>query len=163
MKKPNKRKNLKSKMNRKERGGMADLQRWTKKQEEALAMAYVHCSVNKEKGNQQKSEGFWKKILARYNATVGGSSWTVHQVRPKWKAMQGKLNLFNDFWHQADHLRSSGSDDAHVMKQTLKDYQKNKGGFPHIEAWEVVRKHEKWAPVPLLGEESGSSGQKESH
>ncbi|MFS7998389.1 hypothetical protein Hanom_Chr12g01153281 [Helianthus anomalus] len=32
--------------------------------------------------------------------------------------------------------------------------------FHHIEAWEVVRKHEKWAPVPLLGEESGSSRQK---
>ncbi|XP_022041024.1 glutathione S-transferase T3-like [Helianthus annuus] len=143
------------------KGGKADRQNWTKKQEEALAKAYVHCSLNKTKGNQQKLDGFWKKVLEHYNATVGGSTQTVHQVRSKWKPMQGKLNLFNGFWHQADRLRHNGSDDTYVRKQALKDYQKrHRGGFPHVEAWEVVRKHEKKVPIPLLGEDSSSSGGK---
>ncbi|MFS7997469.1 hypothetical protein Hanom_Chr12g01142161 [Helianthus anomalus] len=44
------------------KGGNAECQTWTKKQEEALAKAWVHFSVNKKQGNQQKSEGFWIKL-----------------------------------------------------------------------------------------------------
>ncbi|MFS8016404.1 hypothetical protein Hanom_Chr15g01368311 [Helianthus anomalus] len=33
-------------------------------------------------------------------------------------------------------------------------------GFQHVEAWEVVRKHDKWAQVPLLGEEGEGSAHK---
>ncbi|MFS7916808.1 hypothetical protein Hanom_Chr03g00181721 [Helianthus anomalus] len=47
------------------------------------------------------------------------------------------------------------------MNRALKDFQsKYPSGFHLVEAWEVVNKHDKWTPVPLLGEDSGSSGQK---
>ncbi|KAM0016612.1 hypothetical protein Hdeb2414_s0028g00698641 [Helianthus debilis subsp. tardiflorus] len=75
--------------------------------------------------------------------------------------MQTKINTFNGLYHQADRLCPSGSDDAYVMKQALKDYKsKEKIEFAHVAAWEVVRTNQKWSPVPLLNEESSGSGLK---
>ncbi|XP_035830833.1 glutathione S-transferase T3-like [Helianthus annuus] len=141
----------------KQKGVKAERQTWTKKHEEALAKAWVHCSLNKKQGNQQKRDSFWKKVLDHYNETVGGSTRTVHQVRSKWMPMLTKINNFNGLWHQADRIRGSGCSDVDVMNRALSDFKpKYPSGFQHIEAWEVVRKHDKWAPVPLLGEDSGS-------
>ncbi|KAM0039926.1 putative transcription factor MYB family [Helianthus debilis subsp. tardiflorus] len=123
-----------------ERRGKVKRENWTPKQEEALAKAYVHCTLNKKKRNQQKAGGFWKKTLNHFNQTVGESRRTHHQVRSKWLAMQTKLNTFNGLYQQADHLCPSGSNDAFVMKQALKDYKSKEGyDFAHIAAWEVVR------------------------
>ncbi|XP_035838174.1 uncharacterized protein LOC118485812 [Helianthus annuus] len=144
-----------------ERKGKAKRETWTPRQEEALAKAFVYCTLNKKKGNQQKADGFWKKVLNHYNETVGGSNRTHHQVRSKWMTIQTKINTFNGLYHQADRLRPSGSDDAYVMKQALKDYKsKEKIDFAHIAAWEIVRTNQKWSPVPLLNEESSGSGLK---
>ncbi|KAJ0532550.1 hypothetical protein HanIR_Chr09g0398121 [Helianthus annuus] len=127
--------------------------RWSvkvgRKKRPALVKAWVHCSINIKKGNQQKSDNFWGKVLALYNTKVG-STRTIHQVRSKWTPMLTKSNHFNSLWHQADRIRCSGCNDVDVMKRALKD----------VEACEVVQKHEKWAKVPLLGEENDSSGQK---
>ncbi|KAJ0873256.1 hypothetical protein HanPSC8_Chr11g0450571 [Helianthus annuus] len=60
-----------------------------------------------------------------------------------------------------DRTRESGCSDLNVMKIALKDFQDRfPSGFQHVEAWEVVRKHDKWAQVPLLGEEGEGSAQK---
>ncbi|KAF5779962.1 putative glutathione transferase transcription factor MYB family [Helianthus annuus] len=145
------------------RGKKAKMERqnWTKYQEEALAKAWVHCSTNKNKGNQQTRDGFWRRILDHYNATVGGSNRTVHQVRSKWNPMMTKINFFNGLYQQADRTRESGCSDLNVMKIALKDFQdRYPSGFQHIEAWEVIRKHDKWAQVPLSGEEGEGSAQK---
>ncbi|KAJ0575777.1 putative glutathione transferase [Helianthus annuus] len=136
-------------------------QSWSKYQEEALAKAWVHCSTDKKKGNQQTRDCFWPKILDHYNATVGGSNRTVHQVRSKWIPMMTKINYFNGLYQQADRTRESGCNDLNVMKIALKDFQnKYSSGFQHVEAWEVVRKHDKWAQIPLLGEEGEGLAQK---
>ncbi|MFS8022608.1 putative glutathione transferase transcription factor MYB family [Helianthus anomalus] len=135
------------------RGKKAKMERqsWSKYQEESLAKAWVHFSTDKNKGNQQTRDGFWRKILDYYNATVGGRNRTVHQVRSKWTPMMTKINHFNGLYQQADRTRESGCDDLNVMKIALKDFQnKYPSGFQHVEAWEVVRKHDKWAQVPLL-------------
>ncbi|KAM0072881.1 putative glutathione transferase [Helianthus debilis subsp. tardiflorus] len=127
-----------------ERKGKVKRESWSPRQEEALAKAFVHCTLNKKKGNQQKKDGFWKKVLNHFNETVGGSNQTHHQVRSKWMTMQTKINTFNGLYHQADRLRPSGSDDAYVMKQALKDYKsKEKIEFAHVAVWEVVRTNQK--------------------
>ncbi|KAM0011064.1 putative glutathione transferase transcription factor MYB family [Helianthus debilis subsp. tardiflorus] len=144
-----------------ERKGKAKRETWTPRQEEALVEAFVHCTLNKKKDNQQKADGFWKKVLNHYNQTVGGSKRIHHQVRSKWMTMQTKSNTFNGLYHQADHLRPSGSDNAFVMRKALKNYNsKEKIDFGHIAAWEIVRSNQKWLPVHLLGEESSGSSQK---
>ncbi|KAJ0440262.1 putative glutathione transferase [Helianthus annuus] len=136
-------------------------EKWTKVQEEALAKAWVHCSTNKKKGNQQNRDSFWRKILEHFNATVGGSNRTVHQVRSKWNPMKAKINFFNGLYQQADRTRGSGCKDLDVMKVALTEFKERfPNGFQHVEAWEVVRKHDKWAQVPLLGEEGEGSAHK---
>ncbi|KAM0004038.1 hypothetical protein Hdeb2414_s0257g00850021 [Helianthus debilis subsp. tardiflorus] len=42
--------------------GKMKSQNWTKVQEEALAKAWVHCSTNTKKGNQQNSDSFCVKF-----------------------------------------------------------------------------------------------------
>ncbi|KAM0047205.1 hypothetical protein Hdeb2414_s0009g00325701 [Helianthus debilis subsp. tardiflorus] len=65
-----------------------------------------------------------------------------------------------DGWFK-DRTRGSGCSDVNVMKVALKEFKdKYPNGFQHVEAWEVVRKHDKWAQVPLLGEEGEGSAQK---
>ncbi|KAM0009931.1 putative glutathione transferase [Helianthus debilis subsp. tardiflorus] len=136
-------------------------EKWTKVQEEVLAKAWVHCSTNKKKGNQQNRHSFWRKILDHFNATVGGSNWTVHQVRSKWNPMMTKINFFNGLYQQADRTRGSGCKDLDLMKVAFKEFKARfPNGFQRVEAWEVVRKHDKWAQVPLLGEEGEGSAHK---
>ncbi|KAF5793161.1 hypothetical protein HanXRQr2_Chr09g0414351 [Helianthus annuus] len=60
-----------------------------------------------------------------------------------------------------DRTRASGCKDLDVMKVALKEFKERfPSGFQHIEAWEVVRRHEKWAQVPLMGEEGEGSAPK---
>ncbi|KAJ0457442.1 hypothetical protein HanIR_Chr15g0773791 [Helianthus annuus] len=49
----------------KQKGVKAERQTWAKTHEEALAKAWVHCSLNKKKGNAQKGDSFWKKKSSR--------------------------------------------------------------------------------------------------
>ncbi|KAF5815953.1 hypothetical protein HanXRQr2_Chr03g0128941 [Helianthus annuus] len=73
--------------------------------------------------------------------------------------MMTKINFFNGLYQQADRIRGSGCSDLNVMKVALKEFKdKYPSGFQHVEAWEVLRKHYKWAQVPLLGEE-GEGGE----
>ncbi|KAJ0665979.1 putative glutathione transferase transcription factor MYB family [Helianthus annuus] len=119
--------------------GKMKSQNWIKVQEEALAKAWVHCSTNKKKGNQQNRDSFWRKILDHFNATVGGSNRTVHQVRSKWNPMLTKINFFNGLYQQADRTRGSGCKDLDVMKVALKEFKERfPNGFQHVEVWEVV-------------------------
>ena len=48
------------------------------------------------------------------------------------------------------------------MKNALADYGKNIKGktFSHIEAWEIVRKADKWLEQPCVGQASSSNSDK---
>ncbi|KAJ0495497.1 hypothetical protein HanOQP8_Chr12g0464251 [Helianthus annuus] len=75
--------------------------------------------------------------------------------------MMAKINFFNGLYQQADRTRGSGCKDLDVMKVALTEFKDRfPNGFQHVEAWEVVRRHEKWAQVPLLGEEGEGSAHK---
>ncbi|KAK1406949.1 hypothetical protein QVD17_38559 [Tagetes erecta] len=60
--------------------GRAERQIWTPNQEENLAKAWVHISVDKKVGNQQPRDGFWKRVLKHYTTLEGGSTRTHHQL-----------------------------------------------------------------------------------
>ncbi|MFS7990631.1 hypothetical protein Hanom_Chr11g01061181 [Helianthus anomalus] len=75
--------------------------------------------------------------------------------------MMTKINFFNGLYQQADRTRGSGCKDLDVMKVALKEFKDRfPNGFQHVKAWEVFRRHEKWAQVPLLGEEGEGSAHK---
>ena len=56
---------------------------WTPAETQAIVAAYVNCTTNSIKGNQQKSETFWTEVQR-----VSGSD------RP-WKSIKEKVNDLN--------------------------------------------------------------------
>ena len=74
---------------------------WPPEQEAALAKAWVQISESKKYGNEQKSDGFWKRVLEHYANTMGSTSRTVHGLATKWKTMNAAMGLFNGVYIQA--------------------------------------------------------------
>jgi hypothetical protein len=48
------------------------------------------------------------------------------------------------------------------MKNAMVDYKRKTKGktFGHIEAWEIVRKYDKWFEQPIVGQTSSSNSEK---
>ncbi|KAL8246144.1 hypothetical protein R6Q59_007360 [Mikania micrantha] len=74
-----------------------------------------------------------------------------------------RLELRNEemecFYQQASMNRKSGEGDGHVLKKAMKDYKsvvKSKG-FPHMQAWELVRYNSLWCDIPPVGCQSQST------
>lgn len=50
-------------------------------------------------------------------------------------------------------MRKSGCNDLKLTQNALNKFQKiYKGGFKHVDAWEVIKKHDKREQIPLMGE-----------
>ncbi|KAK1420151.1 hypothetical protein QVD17_21515 [Tagetes erecta] len=89
--------------------GRAERQIWTPNQEENLAKAWVHISVDKKVGNQQPRDGFWKRVLEHYATLEGGSTRTHHQLNSKWTSLNTKLAAFNSTYINAMRLQAAAS------------------------------------------------------
>ncbi|KAK1436789.1 hypothetical protein QVD17_02572 [Tagetes erecta] len=89
--------------------GRAERQIWTPNQEENLAKAWVHISVDKKVGNQQPRDGFWKRVLKHYATLEGGSTRTHHQLNSKWTSLNTKLAAFNSTYINA-HIEMISSE-----------------------------------------------------
>ena len=48
------------------------------------------------------------------------------------------------------------------MKNAMADFKKRTGkNFGHIEAWDIVRKYDKWSEQPIVGQTSSSTSEKQ--
>ncbi|KAK1421017.1 hypothetical protein QVD17_23055 [Tagetes erecta] len=141
--------------------GRAERQIWTPNQEENLAKAWVHISVDKKVGNQQPRDGFWKRVLKHYATLEGGSTRTHHQLNSKWTSLNTKLAAFNSTYINAARVIGSGGSDKDVLMKALSDYQtRYKTHFSHIKAWDIVKTQPKWLEQPMLDQISSSSSRK---
>ncbi|XP_023750223.1 uncharacterized protein LOC111898555 [Lactuca sativa] len=124
--------------------------KWVEREELALARAYVDCSQDKQRGNQQQFDAFWDRVLEHFNVQIGGSDQTRHQVNSKWKDLQKKCNTFNCIYNRRMNSVASGRSEADVLKASLSEYRStvNQKSFPHQKAWEWLKDHEKWALYP---------------
>ncbi|KAK1429760.1 hypothetical protein QVD17_11978 [Tagetes erecta] len=76
--------------------GRAERQIWTPNQEENLAKAWVHISVDKKVGNQQPRDGFWKRVLKHYATLEDGEVVPIHIVTLASQLPPDFLNLSPD-------------------------------------------------------------------
>nr|XP_043616365.1 glutathione S-transferase T3-like [Erigeron canadensis] len=119
---------------------------WTPAQEVALAQAWVQISECKKYGNEQKADGFWRRVLEHYTTLVGPTTRTIHGLTPKWKQMNATMGLFNGLYNQAKQAKGSGCNDLDIMRVAMADFKtRTKKEFPHHAAWDVVKIHDKWA------------------
>ncbi|CAI9275376.1 unnamed protein product [Lactuca saligna] len=119
--------------------------KWVEREELALARAYVDCSQDKQRGNQQRFDAFWDRVLENFNVQIGGSDRTRHQVNSKWKDLQKKCNAFNCIYNRGMNSVASRRSEADVLKASPSEYRStiNQKSFPHQKAWEWLKDHAK--------------------
>ncbi|KAM0058257.1 putative glutathione transferase [Helianthus debilis subsp. tardiflorus] len=123
---------------------------WTKVEEEALAMAFVKTSTCPIVGNNQSGSSFWKKTTNRFNALMEhGSARDVESVSGKWRKMIKVVNNFNAIYNQIYLSPPSGSNHEDIVNLAIAKWDsQNPTPFQHFRTWNVVRKEEKWKPIP---------------
>ncbi|KAL8222828.1 hypothetical protein R6Q57_020227 [Mikania cordata] len=96
---------------------------WTPDDETAIGKCYMDESENKTKGNSQKRENFWKKVLAQYDD------------------MCTKLTKFSGIYSNCANNRKSGMSDKNVLKWAGKEYQLKSNGqtFNHCHVWVAIK------------------------
>ncbi|KAL8261731.1 hypothetical protein R6Q59_025780 [Mikania micrantha] len=122
-------------------GKKAPAKRWSSEEEVALARSWLTISENPNVGNAQKMDGFYKKLTDHFHHLMKDNSRTVDQIYFKWNDLNSAMKKWNGFYQHALMNRKSDAGDEHVLKKAMKNYKnvvKSKG-FPHIQAWEMVR------------------------
>jgi len=79
----------------------ADKKQWTPDEEEALAKSWLKISVDKQVGDRQTKEGFWRRVLKHFESLVPGTVRTKDQVNSKWGVMNPAIVAFNGYYEQA--------------------------------------------------------------
>ncbi|XP_022004590.1 uncharacterized protein LOC110902182 [Helianthus annuus] len=113
-------------------------------------MAYVKASTCPIVGNNQSGSSFWKKTTDRFNGIMEhGPARDVESVSGKWRKMIKVVNAFNEIYNQIYLSPPSGSNDADILNLAIAKWDsQNPTPFPHFRAWNVVRKEQKWKPIP---------------
>ncbi|KAL8211370.1 hypothetical protein R6Q57_005807 [Mikania cordata] len=99
---------------------------WTHDEETALGRCYIDHSENKSKGNSQKRENFWKKLIGSWHEMMGYTDQecrTYHQLNSKLKDMSTKVMRFIGIYSNRVNNRKSGMNDESLLKWAEKEYQ----------------------------------------
>ncbi|XP_022003178.2 uncharacterized protein LOC110900602 [Helianthus annuus] len=125
-------------------------QQWTKVEEEALAIAYVKSSTCPIVGNNQMGSSFWKATTDRFNELMGqGLMRDIDSVSGKWRKMNKTVNEFCGYYNTIYACPPSGSNDEDMLNLAITKWgSKNPAPFPHLRAWNVLKKEPKWMPIP---------------
>ncbi|KAJ0913510.1 putative No apical meristem-associated domain-containing protein [Helianthus annuus] len=87
-------------------------------------------------------DGFWTKVLAKFLELMD---------QGPYRDINGFVNKFCEEYNKIyTSGRRSGMSDEDVFKQALEKYKSNNGNtnFAHVRAWEILKTHPKWAPIP---------------
>ncbi|KAK1421987.1 hypothetical protein QVD17_24800 [Tagetes erecta] len=126
---------------------------WNNEEEDALAKAWIDVSEGPEIGNQQRSELFWKRALVHFEAQLGSTDRTVHQLNSKWKDMNAKIYKFDSVYK--DKLANRQNDEAEVdiLSATIVEYRKlyKTKAFPHHTTWNILKDNKNWKTAALMG------------
>ncbi|XP_022003482.1 uncharacterized protein LOC110900933 [Helianthus annuus] len=113
-------------------------------------MAFVKSSTCPIIGNNQTGSSFWNAATDRFNTIMEhGPARDVESVSSKWRKMSKVINNFNQIYNQIYTSPPSGSNDQDILNLAIAKWDsQNSTRFPHFRAWNVVRKEQKWKPVP---------------
>ncbi|KAF5795099.1 putative glutathione transferase [Helianthus annuus] len=132
----------------KKSGSRAKARTWTKVEEEALAIAYVKSSTCPIVGNNQTGSSFWKACTDRFNELMGqGAIRILDSVSGKWRKMNKCVNDFIGIYNPLYINRPSGSSAEDVLNLAMAKWEAKNPPFPHLRAWNILKKEPKWAPV----------------
>ncbi|KAM0032201.1 putative glutathione transferase [Helianthus debilis subsp. tardiflorus] len=113
-------------------------------------MAWVKSSTNPIVGNNQTGVGFWKVIMEKFNVIMEqGPMRDVNSVSGKWRKMSKVINHFSGIYNHSYTNPPSGSNEEDILNLALAKWDdKNKTHFQHLRSWKVLKKENKWKPIP---------------
>nr|XP_043621372.1 glutathione S-transferase T3-like [Erigeron canadensis] len=133
-------------------------------EEACLAKAWLNVYEDPYVGNAQTAGSFWKKVKFQLDSHLNRESGrTPEMCRSKWKDLKHKVSGFCGIYNVKKSKMSSGQSEEDVFKEAVALYMRkynNKSGFPHVEAWQVLRRGPKWSEVLTLEEICEESGSK---
>ncbi|PWA39268.1 myb-like domain, Myb/SANT-like DNA-binding domain protein [Artemisia annua] len=110
-------------------------------EEEALAKAWIKISVDREIGDRQTKEGFWKRVLKHFKILVPRTQRTKDQLNSKWTPMHTAIAAFN------------------VYERANLDFEKQfRKAFAHSKVWHILKDQPKWKEQPLVSQTQESTG-----
>ncbi|XP_021980541.2 glutathione S-transferase T2-like [Helianthus annuus] len=99
--------------------------------------------------NNQTGSSFWKACTDRFNELMGqGPARDLDPVSGKWRKMNKCVNDFIGIYNPLYINRPSGSSGEDVLNLAMARWESKKPPFPHLRAWNILKKEPKWAPVP---------------
>ena len=127
------------------RGGRMN---WTEEEDLKLVSAWLHNSIDSVKGNAQKGNDFWKKIVAEFNSHVSvDRQRTVSQCKTHYTKTNKLIVHFNGCWIRMKRAHGSGESDDQVMERAHAIYKREakEKPFTFDYWWKVVKDQPKWA------------------
>ncbi|XP_076937006.1 glutathione S-transferase T3-like [Bidens hawaiensis] len=131
---------------------MYDRKKWKDDEEAALAQAWIDTSEDSVLGDGKRTAIFWAEICDKFFEIIGRGRYRGDDsVSNKWKAMVLKMNHFSAFHTRLKNNRGSGTNDADLLKDMLKQYKRLHGhhfGMGMFEIWKKCTSSPKWHPIP---------------
>ncbi|KAJ1276957.1 hypothetical protein BS78_05G256600 [Paspalum vaginatum] len=121
---------------------------WTEEENLKLVSAWLHNSVDAIKGNSQKGQDFWKKIVAEFNSNVTTDRRrSVSQCKTHYTKTNKIVVHFNGCWIRMKQAHGSGESDDQVMEKAHALYKREaeQKPFTLVYWWKAVKDQPKWA------------------
>ncbi|WVZ79761.1 hypothetical protein U9M48_027302 [Paspalum notatum var. saurae] len=132
---------------------------WTEEENLKLVSAWLHNSVDAVKGNSQKGQDFWKKIVAEFNINVATDRRrSVSQCKTHYTKTNKIVVHFNGCWIRMKQARGSGESDDQVMEKAHALYKReaDQKPFTLVYWWKAVKDQPKWQTEPQSSNEFSS-------
>ena len=123
---------------------------WTEEEDLKLVSAWLHNSIDSVKGNAQKGNDFWKKIVAEFNSHVSvDRQRTVSQCKTHYTKTNKLIVHFNGCWIRMKRAHGSGESDDQVMERAHAIYKREakEKPFTFDYWWKVVKDQPKWSDM----------------
>ncbi|PWA54701.1 myb-like domain, Myb/SANT-like DNA-binding domain protein [Artemisia annua] len=126
---------------------------WTPDEEEALAKAWIKISVDRDVGDRQTKDGFWRRVHMHFKSLMPRTERNKDQLNSKWNPMHTLSR------RSTSRLKESGCDDLQVYERAQLDFEKQyKKAFAHTKAWRILKDQEKWKQQASVGQTQESTG-----
>ncbi|XP_013607700.1 PREDICTED: glutathione S-transferase T3-like [Brassica oleracea var. oleracea] len=117
---------------------------WTPTDDNVLISSWLNTSKDHVVGNEQRSVSFWKRIAAYYSASPKIAS----QCKQRWHKINDMVGKFCGAFEVATREKTSGQNDADVLKHAHKIFFNNyKNKFTLEHAWKELRHDQKWSDL----------------
>ena len=120
---------------------------WTEDEDLKLVSAWLYNSVDSVKGNGQKGNDFWKKIVAEFNSLVTPDRRrSVSQCKSHYTKTNKLVVHFNGCWIRMNRAHGSGESDDQILEKAHAIYKgESKGNKPFMfeYRWKHVRNQPK--------------------